>query len=1065
MRISVFVCLGTLVSIGTGTVAPGDDPPRYTTLRHEFMAEFAEFHRSHPFADPDSVATCSELWRDHSLSRKFLYRLDAHLESIRRYVPSDALIPSIDRDADASIEAFIDSPSWERLTDLSRGIERMRGFGDSNDEPHIEDMLLEQPNLHALQQALSIVRLSQDSNPEHVPLFYVDIATGAPGLLTFDRLSQLISGLRQVREVITGDVPLSDKRSFLANLMGEVEYTIRMISRAREHRSGEEFDDAEYQRRPNGEFPRVVRLSEDPLARIDEITEQVVASIDFCRGLLFRFVSRETRDEWMETSHELYNILEQLYIGDEVDPQVEYVRLAWLRDFDIFVTRIREMMRGGSDASIRILTEELFDSMASRHGVSLDRVYGLLEPSRIVFSMNALDHFTQAVYPLMNGQQYLTPSEADVFVGSARVLGYSLSMESNTREEPIWTTSMPLTASYSDEELPWTLIELLEVVTAMGRVSDLRSLLGDMAESSMSFANWDVILDGLFRSDTGSRLLIENTEIADIVKLKIIQRLMHSERGRVILEWFVQNPEKRENLVTFWESYDGENSTALLRVLLHGTGLKGDSVALSSLIQRVADTDAVGRLVDMARLFLEDDEDGIWPEFTDEARDGMMNFWARHDKGSGEVLLTFIAMNPIMFPDPTARFCDGLENAASVIDPLVGERWTPLARRILVSRCPQFSPLADRTALLRVRPTSYPYLEVSRDRLMTDALAWFEMHTGDEIRSGDFRVYFVDEDGVDGGGLRREWFFLLARKIAEGLFVEGEAGSGRLEPSAEVDENVMESVGKFVAKSVTTGQYIPIRFTKVIYRYILEGLDNVEVDLEMYTIDHPSHARSLSWILQNDPSSDAWIEAMKESRFALDILEAGTHRVHELMEDGANIRITEGNRVEYVQAVIEFKIRQSIRSQLESFLAGFYSVLPREKLEGRFTPDELETVIAGDAEIDITDLETNTHYTGYTATDQQIIWFWEIVHAFDQDQLRLLVKFSSGTPLAPVGGFASLPLIIARVGLNDHPADNPLPSSHTCYNQLDLPAYTSKAELGEKLVRSITIGSEGFGFA
>jgi E3 ubiquitin-protein ligase HUWE1 len=40
-----------------------------------------------------------------------------------------------------------------------------------------------------------------------------------------------------------------------------------------------------------------------------------------------------------------------------------------------------------------------------------------------------------------------------------------------------------------------------------------------------------------------------------------------------------------------------------------------------------------------------------------------------------------------------------------------------------------------------------------------------------------------------------------------------------------------------------------------------------------------------------------------------------------------------------------------------------------------------------------------------------------------------------------------------------------LPRAHTCFNQLDLPPYTSKEILIEKLTYAITEGKEGFGIA
>ena len=38
----------------------------------------------------------------------------------------------------------------------------------------------------------------------------------------------------------------------------------------------------------------------------------------------------------------------------------------------------------------------------------------------------------------------------------------------------------------------------------------------------------------------------------------------------------------------------------------------------------------------------------------------------------------------------------------------------------------------------------------------------------------------------------------------------------------------------------------------------------------------------------------------------------------------------------------------------------------------------------------------------------------------------------------------------------------PLPTAHTCFNQLVLPAYRSQGELRERLLLALELGSEGF---
>jgi E3 ubiquitin-protein ligase HUWE1 len=74
----------------------------------------------------------------------------------------------------------------------------------------------------------------------------------------------------------------------------------------------------------------------------------------------------------------------------------------------------------------------------------------------------------------------------------------------------------------------------------------------------------------------------------------------------------------------------------------------------------------------------------------------------------------------------------------------------------------------------------------------------------------------------------------------------------------------------------------------------------------------------------------------------------------------------------------------------------------------------------------------------------------------------------TGTSKVPLEGFANLIGMggVQRFSIHRAYGDSSfLPTAHTCYNQLDLPAYSSQEELQEKLLIAIKEGSEGFGFA
>ncbi len=58
--------------------------------------------------------------------------------------------------------------------------------------------------------------------------------------------------------------------------------------------------------------------------------------------------------------------------------------------------------------------------------------------------------------------------------------------------------------------------------------------------------------------------------------------------------------------------------------------------------------------------------------------------------------------------------------------------------------------------------------------------------------------------------------------------------------------------------------------------------------------------------------------------------------------------------------------------------------------------------------IDIHDWEKYTVYKEYEPTDQVIIWFWDIVSKLDQNQLRNLLHYCTGSTKIPLSGFKYL---------------------------------------------------------
>jgi len=72
---------------------------------------------------------------------------------------------------------------------------------------------------------------------------------------------------------------------------------------------------------------------------------------------------------------------------------------------------------------------------------------------------------------------------------------------------------------------------------------------------------------------------------------------------------------------------------------------------------------------------------------------------------------------------------------------------------------------------------------------------------------------------------------------------------------------------------------------------------------------------------------------------------------YELIPGGRNTKVTEENKHQYVDLVVEHRLTTAIRPQINAFLEGFNELIPRE-LISIFNDKELELLINGLPDID-----------------------------------------------------------------------------------------------------------------
>lgn len=217
-------------------------------------------------------------------------------------------------------------------------------------------------------------------------------------------------------------------------------------------------------------------------------------------------------------------------------------------------------------------------------------------------------------------------------------------------------------------------------------------------------------------------------------------------------------------------------------------------------------------------------------------------------------------------------------------------------------------------------PQSPLQLSVRRDQVFLDSFRSLSFKSGDEIKYGKLSIRFNGEEGVDAGGVTREWFQVLSRQMFNpdyALFIPVASDRTTFHPnklSKINEEHLMffKFVGRIIGKALYEGRALDCHFSRAVYKRILGKSVSIK-DMETLDLDY---YKSLLWMLEND------ITEIITETFSVETDDFGVKDVVDLVENGRNIPVTEENKHEYVQLVVEHRLTGSVQSQLEQFLKG-----------------------------------------------------------------------------------------------------------------------------------------------
>ena len=287
-------------------------------------------------------------------------------------------------------------------------------------------------------------------------------------------------------------------------------------------------------------------------------------------------------------------------------------------------------------------------------------------------------------------------------------------------------------------------------------------------------------------------------------------------------------------------------------------------------------------------------------------------------------------------------------------------------------------------------------LNVRRSALVQDTLAQLQRIPSSADLKRPLKIQFHGEDGIDAGGVKREFFALLIRDLfsvdynmwtvendtlvinptsiyspssasasasASSSSAAAATGSSPVSalPTSVVDlcdeaRNTLaeyELVGTLMGLALSNNVHLELSLPRVYYRKLLHGAQSdpeagllppvpLAYSLSDLADVSPEVAKGLHLLQIHPAASSAEFADTFGLDFTFEHTVFGERIVRELVEGGASIPVTLENRAAYVAAYTKYVLHDSIQLQFEALAKGFFKVAAKAPFRLLQSPEDLE---------------------------------------------------------------------------------------------------------------------------
>jgi hypothetical protein len=333
-----------------------------------------------------------------------------------------------------------------------------------------------------------------------------------------------------------------------------------------------------------------------------------------------------------------------------------------------------------------------------------------------------------------------------------------------------------------------------------------------------------------------------------------------------------------------------------------------------------------------------------------------------------------------------------------------------------------------------------------------------------------FHVHYRGEEGLDWGGLYRDALERMIEDVfspnLDLLLPTPNAAAARGPATDKFVPNprhhspavlpMFRFLGRILGVAIRQRLYMPFALPAYVWKKLVgqtvELADLGEVDLDAAT-RITRIARAAAAAEAADPGTATTLAGETFTITGFD------GALVELVPRGADTPVTAGEARTFARLASTHKLSE-VDAQIAEMRAGLLSVIPPRVL-GLCSWLELELLACGDPFVDVEVLRAHTQYVGYSAGDRVVRNFWTVLGGFTNDERQKFLRFVWARSRLPKAGAWERPFKLTHRG----GGDAQLPLGHACFNQLELPAYSSEAVMRQRLLAAVHYGLDGFHIA